>query len=198
MVSELIRNVETKIEITPTQKLAALINSGMSREQFDLVSFCETRGIDLTNLWKVSRLYQIGEASLVDFWNYCLQNNPGLLETVKDPEKLYQNVISAQSLFSNGNLNYLEMEGFTGDEITKLEQNMTSIMAGSLNENKKLVKANIEYLKELGVKNIEAIFAEYYELFLLDYSNFTGIFNKYDPEDLIEKLVKNIAIIEYL
>ena len=34
--------------------------------------------------------------------------------------------------------------------------------------------------------------------FLLDYSNFTGIFNKYDREDLIEKLDKNVAIVEYL
>lgn len=198
MVSELIRNIETKVETTQTQKLAALINSGMCREQFDLVSFCETRGLDLTNLWKVSRLYQIGETALVDFWNYCLQNNPGLLETVKDPDKLYQNIITAQSLSSNGNLNFLEMVNFNTDEVNKLERNMTSIMAGSINENKKLVKANIEYLTELGVKNVQEIFAEYYELFLMDHSNFTGIFNKYDPEDLIEKLVKNIAIVEYL
>ncbi len=198
MISELIRNIETKVETTQTQKLAALINSGMCREQFDLVSFCETRGLDLTNLWKVSRLYQIGETSLVDFWNYCLQNNPGLLETVKDPDKLYQNIITAQSLSSNGNLNFLEMVNFNTDEINKLERNMTSIMAGSINENKKLVKANIKYLTELGVKNVQEIFGEYYELFLMDHSNFTGIFNKYDPEDLIEKLVKNIAIVEYL
>ena len=51
---------------------------------------------------------------------------------------------------------------------------------------------------DLGVKNIHDIFFHYYELFLMDYSNFTSIFNKYDREDLIEKLAKNIAIIEYL
>ena len=42
------------------------------------------------------------------------------------------------------------------------------------------------------------IFTNYYELFLLDHSNFVNIFNKYDREDLIEKLAKNVAIIEYL
>ncbi len=197
MVSELIRNVESKIEVTSTQKLAAIINSGMSSTQFDLVTFLESRGIDMSSLWKVSRLYQLGENALVDFWNYCLQNNPGLLESVKDPDALYRNVL-AQVGTSAGKLRFLETVGFTDIEIEKIESNIVSRMADALEESKKLVKANIQYLIELGVKNVYEIFSEYYELFLMDYSNFTGIFNKYDPEDLVEKLVKNIAIVEYL
>jgi len=196
MVSELIRSVESKADVTPTQKLAAFINAQIN-ETFDLVSFCETRGIDMSSLWKISRLYQLGETALVDFWNYCLQNSPELIEVNKDPEKLYQNVLSFHSL-SNGNLRFLEIMGFAETEIIKLESGICSNMVQKLDENKNLVKANIDYLKEIGVKNIGDIFNEYYELFLMDHSNFVGIFNKYDPEDLIEKLVKNVAIIEYL
>ena len=70
--------------------------------------------------------------------------------------------------------------------------------AKSIKKGKKLISANIKYLMDLGVKNYREIFLEYYDLFLLDSSNFMGIFNKYDRDDLVDKLEKNIAIIEYL
>ena len=71
-------------------------------------------------------------------------------------------------------------------------------MIDAIKKGKKLVAANLKYLMDLGVKNYREIFLEYYDLFLLDNSNFIGIFNKYDREDLIDKLEKNVAIIEYL
>jgi len=197
MVNDLIRNIETKIEVTPTQKLAAIINSGILSSSFDLVKFCETRGIDLTNLWKVSRLYQFEENLLVDFWNYCLGNNPSLLDSIKDPSVLYQNVLNFQNE-QHADLRFLENLGFSTIEVEKLESQITFVMATTLEKHEKLIQANLNYLKEIQVKNVSEIFTEYYELFLLDNSNFVNIFNKYDPEDLIEKLVKNIAIVEYL
>ncbi len=95
-------------------------------------------------------------------------------------------------------MKYLEKYGFTEEDRKKFCDSVADVMLESLEKNKKLVKANIEYLQELGVRNIKEIFFEYYELFLLDHSNFEGIFNQYDREDLVEKLAKNIAIIEYL
>ena len=71
-------------------------------------------------------------------------------------------------------------------------------MLNAFNEAYKLVSANITYLNDLGVKNTSDIFFNYYELFLLDHSNFRAIFDKYDKEDLVEKLAKNVAIVEYL
>ena len=82
--------------------------------------------------------------------------------------------------------------------VKEFENNTADVMLETLILNKRLVKSNIEYLVELGVKNIYEIFSNYYELFLIDHSNFESIFNKYDREDLIEKLMKNVAIIEYL
>ena len=64
--------------------------------------------------------------------------------------------------------------------------------------NEELIEANLKYLKELGVKDIDNIFKTYYPMFLMDVSNFKRVFSKYDPQDLIEKINKNITIIEHL
>ena len=67
-----------------------------------------------------------------------------------------------------------------------------------LNEQKKVVTANILYLKKLGVSNYKEIFIRYADLFLMDNSNFVEIFDKYDKEDLITKLENNVDIFAYL
>ena len=95
-------------------------------------------------------------------------------------------------------MKFLESYGITKEEIKEFENNTADVMLETIMTNKKLVKTNIQYLVDLGVKNLYEIFSNYYELFLIDHSNFESIFNKYDREDLIEKLVKNFAIIEYL
>ncbi len=95
-------------------------------------------------------------------------------------------------------MKFLQKFGFTSEQLKYLNDNAAEVMIESLQKNKRLVSTNINYLLELGVKNLPDIFMEYYDLFLLDNSNFINIFNKYDREDLIEKLAKNVAIIEYL
>jgi len=95
-------------------------------------------------------------------------------------------------------MKFLQKFEFTKEQLEYLDNNASQVMIDSIKENKKLVSANIKYLMDLGIKNYREIFLEYYDLFLLDNSNFAGIFNKYDRDDLIDKLAKNIAIIEYL
>ena len=83
-----------------------------------------------------------------------------------------------------------------------IEENISSIISdeirSDLENNSDLVRTNIEYLKELGINNYQEIFKTYYPMFLMDNSKFQEIFNKYDISDLIEKIDKNIAIIEHL
>lgn len=67
-----------------------------------------------------------------------------------------------------------------------------------IENNKELVKTNLDYLKDLGVSKYVEIFKNYYPMFLMDASNFKSVFNKYDKSDLLEKIDKNIAIIEHL
>lgn len=83
-----------------------------------------------------------------------------------------------------------------------IEEDISSIIPDELKtdleNNEDLVKANLSYLKSLGIENYQDIFKTYYPIFLMDNSNFQEVFSKYDVSDLIDKINKNIAIIEHL
>ena len=87
---------------------------------------------------------------------------------------------------------------FDNDTIMYLNDNVPEVMLEELEKERKLVSKNISFLKDLGVINIDNIFKNYYNMFLMDPELFSEIFNKYDKEDLIEKLKKNLTIIEHL
>lgn len=95
-------------------------------------------------------------------------------------------------------MKFLEKYDFNKEEIAMFLNNSPKKLIDAIKENKKLVCENINYLKNLGVNNYQTIFLEYYDMFLMDHSNFKEIFEKYEPSDLIEKLNKNIKIVEYL
>lgn len=95
-------------------------------------------------------------------------------------------------------MKFLEKYGFQKEQVENFENTTADVMLDTLSTNRKLICSNLKYLIELGVKNVVEIFTAYYEIFLMDHSNFISIFNKYEKEDLIEKLAKNVAIIEYL
>ena len=82
-------------------------------------------------------------------------------------------------------MKFLEKYDFNKEDIADFLNNSPKKLIDAIKDNKKLVCANIEYLK-------------YYDAFLMDHSNFVKIFSKYEPEDLIEKLKKNIRVFEYL
>jgi hypothetical protein len=82
---------------------------------------------------------------------------------------------------------YMETIAFIPESIKKDFEN-----------NEKLVAANISFLHDLGVKEYKNIFKIYYPMFLMDASNFASIFNKYDKSDLLDKISKNITIVEHL
>lgn len=87
---------------------------------------------------------------------------------------------------------------FDNDTIMYLNDNVPKVILEELEKEQKLVSENISFLKDLGVSNIDNIFKNYYDMFLMDPELFSEIFNKYDKEDLIEKLKKNLTIIEHL
>lgn len=83
-------------------------------------------------------------------------------------------------------------------DIEALKENSTSTLIKELEAHKKLVSKNLEYLNNIGVTNLSEIFINYHDMFLMDNSNFVDIFSKYDPKSLIEKLAKDVRIMEYL
>ena len=95
-------------------------------------------------------------------------------------------------------MKFLEKYDFNKEEISSFLNNSPKKLIDAIKDNKKLVIENIDYLKSLGVTNYQQIFLEYYDMFLMDHSNFVEIFSKYESEDLIAKLNKNIKIVEYL
>lgn len=95
-------------------------------------------------------------------------------------------------------MDYLEKIGFTSDDLNVIKKSTTSVIYNLLSEQKRVVNANITYLKKLGVDNYKEIFIKYPDLFLIDNSNFVEIFEKYDKEDLINKLKENIDVFVYL
>ncbi len=95
-------------------------------------------------------------------------------------------------------MNYLEKIGFTSDDINVIKKSTTSVIFNLLSEQRRVVNANILYLRDLGVTNYKEIFIKYPDLFLIDNSNFKEIFEKYDKSDLINKLNSNLDIFVYL
>lgn len=98
-------------------------------------------------------------------------------------------------------MKFLENYNFNKETIADFLNNSPKKFIDAIKDNKKLVSENIDYLKNLGITNYQEIFLEYYDMFLMDHSNFVEIFSKYEldgPDGLIEKLSKNIKIIEYL
>lgn len=95
-------------------------------------------------------------------------------------------------------MNFLEELEFTAEEVKTIEKNIPKLIKEQIINSQELVKANILYLKDLGVTNYKKAFSLYYDMFLMDNSAFTEVFAKYDREDLIAKLEKNINIIEHL
>lgn len=95
-------------------------------------------------------------------------------------------------------MSYLSELGFEDSIIKLLKDTLPVSTIEILEKEKKIVVANISYLIDLGINNYQDAFVKFYNMFLLDEKSFDEIFNKYDKEDLIIKLEKNIAIMEYL
>jgi len=93
---------------------------------------------------------------------------------------------------------YLKDLGFSDEIIDLLNKNLPDLAISSLEKEEKVVTANINYLKDLGVHNYVDAFVNFYNMFLIDNDSFDEIFSKYDREDLVAKLEKNVAIMEYL
>lgn len=95
-------------------------------------------------------------------------------------------------------MKYLQDYGFTLEEINEFSENIPALLLEKLLSSYRLVSKNLDYLKSIGVQNYKDIFKKYYDMFLMDNSNFIGVFNEYDREDLVAKLNDNIEIVEFL
>ena len=87
-----IRLIRSNEQCTPTQVSLATIDASLSGGAFDVLNFCNEKGIDTSNFLATARLFQVAD-SLNSFWNSCEQNNENMDE-LRDPSVLYKRVVS--------------------------------------------------------------------------------------------------------
>lgn len=87
---------------------------------------------------------------------------------------------------------------FTNEEIDDFSANVPPLLLEKILNSYQLLSKNIASLKEMGIQNYKVIFLQFYDMFLMDNSNFINIFNKYDTADLVEKIKQNYEIVEFL
>ena len=95
-------------------------------------------------------------------------------------------------------MNYLKDLGFDQNTINIINESLPKKALETLEAKKEIVIKNVKYMKELGIYNYQVAFVKFYNMFLMDNEEFDEIFSKYDKEDLVVKLEKNVAIMEYL
>ena len=95
-------------------------------------------------------------------------------------------------------MDYLEKLGISNEMVDELKDNTPDRLIKLLEDNEKLVSANINYLKDLGIEKYPEILVRFPDMFLMDNSNFIDVFAKYEVNDLIDKINKNVGIVEFL
>ena len=88
--------------------------------------------------------------------------------------------------------------GFDEIDIQKVESQSPEILLKEFREARELVSDNIIFLRDLGVINYKDVVINYTDMFLMDPSNFQNVFLKYEKDDLIEKIAKNVRVVEHL
>ena len=88
--------------------------------------------------------------------------------------------------------------GFDEVDIKKVETQSPELLLKEFREARKLVSDNIKFLRDLGVINYKDVVINYADMFLMDPSNFQNVFLKYEKDDLIEKIAKNVRVVEHL
>jgi hypothetical protein len=95
-------------------------------------------------------------------------------------------------------MKFLEECGFLEEDIKEYEGNTPELVRKTINEHEALVKTNIDFLKNLGIKTYKEIFINYPDMFLMDASNFEKSFTQYNQEEMIEKLNANFKMVKWL
>lgn len=95
-------------------------------------------------------------------------------------------------------MEFLKEYGFEKEDISELVDNTPKKLLKLLEDHEELVEANLKYLKGLKILTYKEILISYPDMFLMDHSNFKDMFEKYETDELVEKLNSNYKVVEYL
>lgn len=118
-----------------------------------------------------------------------------VIDSVKEDE--IANLLFA-SMDYNNNCELLIKLGFTKDEEKKFRKNLTDEEFLIFNTFSDIVIKNFNSINSLNVDNARGCLIEHPQRFIFNPSRFNAILEKYDKEDLIRCINKNIAVIDRL
>lgn len=118
-----------------------------------------------------------------------------VIESAKEDE--IANLLFA-SMDYNNNCELLIKLGFTKDEEKKFRSNLTDEEFLIFNTFSDIVIKNYNTINALNVDNARGCLIEHPQRFIFNPSRFNSILDKYDKEDLIRCINKNIAVIDRL
>ena len=95
-------------------------------------------------------------------------------------------------------MDFLKNYGFKSEDIEEFMNNTPKKMLDTIKKHEELVTENLKYIKDLGTSVYKEIFINYPDMFLMDASNFSEMFSKYETDELIERLNNNFKLVEYL
>lgn len=95
-------------------------------------------------------------------------------------------------------MNYLKKLGLSDDDIKILEENTPTEVIEIMKNNDVLVWTNVNFLIDIGITNYIEALVKYPKEFLANVTDFKKKFTKYNQQDLIKKMAKNVCIIEML
>lgn len=93
-------------------------------------------------------------------------------------------------------MEYLYSFGLDANDIEEIKMNVDEETFSDLTLFENIVIENIQFLKDFGITNYSQVIVKYPEIFLRDAESFRNVFSKFDREDLIVKIQKNVAVIK--
>jgi len=93
-------------------------------------------------------------------------------------------------------MEYLYNFGLDKNDIEEIKMNVDEEIFSDLFLFQNIVIENIQFLKDFGITNYSQVIVKYPEIFLRDAESFKNVFSKFDREDLIVKIQKNVAVIK--
>ena len=93
-------------------------------------------------------------------------------------------------------MEYLYEFGLDSTDIEIMTENISENEYSDLTLFKNLIKVNMQYLNDFGIKNSNKILVKYPSILLRDTASLENVLSKFDKEDLIEKVDNNPAVLK--
>lgn len=93
-------------------------------------------------------------------------------------------------------MKFLLEEGFSTELVDKLEKKLDPATIELVEIESDNVIEVINYLKEIGIKDIETLIITYIELFTRDIDDVKKAFNKHNIEEVVNKINEDVFYIE--